>query len=62
MVNVNGPLLLVSNNFLRLRSSHLEDLDDALLVVRHVDRLEHFTVLAATQLADDLVVVLLSVM
>ena len=36
----------------------LEDLDDALGVVRDVDALKHLTILATADLADDLVVVL----
>ncbi len=36
----------------------LEGLDDALLIVGHVDRLENLAILAAAELADELVVVL----
>ena len=37
-----------------------ERLDDALLLVGHVDALEHLAVLAAAELADQLVVVLVA--
>ena len=39
-------------------TAHLENFDDAFFVVARVDALKHLRVLAAADLADDLVVVL----